>query len=307
MKILIIDSHKSNTRKPANNLHWQNANILANHLGADFIWSYEGVNDNIKSGYDKIIFVHASRYAFISTQWLDLSPRADLFYITNEYNLGEPMLLWSVAKDGRKYTVIANHEPTPSKIVIKYVDKWITEDINSLCYNPREKMKFQQASLFPADGCVYYGSFRKGRIKYFLKYLSDPLVRLSTSSKNLDRFEDLDVKLYGSLARLDWKGAGLSHFRSSLYIEDVITHTNYNYLANRFYEALNFDVVPLFDRSCLNTLKLSGLKDYEDYILDGPSDIKDKGRLKVGRDWHDFAEANRSLCLHRLKGIITGT
>ncbi len=64
MKILIIDSHKSTNNKPQNNLHWKNARIIADHLKADLIWSYKGVNDDIQSGYDKIVFVHASHYAF---------------------------------------------------------------------------------------------------------------------------------------------------------------------------------------------------------------------------------------------------
>ena len=88
MRILIIDSHKSTKPTPATNLHWINAKQLADRLNADLIWSYKGVNDNIKENYDVIIFVHASMYAFTDYEWIEKSPNAKIFYVTNEYNLG---------------------------------------------------------------------------------------------------------------------------------------------------------------------------------------------------------------------------
>ena len=64
MKTLVIDSHKGGP-KLSNNLHLLNAKTIADHLHADLIWSYKGVNDDIKSGYDAIIFNHASHYSFV--------------------------------------------------------------------------------------------------------------------------------------------------------------------------------------------------------------------------------------------------
>jgi hypothetical protein len=129
MRILVIDSHKSSTKAPAENLHWKNAQSIAEALSADLIWSYPGVNDNIEGGYEAIVFVHASHYAFTDYAWLQRSPDAKLFYVTNEYNLGEPRTLWSAVRDGRKYTVIANHPPAPSKLVKRHVEAW-HEDVN---------------------------------------------------------------------------------------------------------------------------------------------------------------------------------
>ena len=40
-KILVIDSHKSSNDKPAENLHWQNARMIADALDADLIWSIQ--------------------------------------------------------------------------------------------------------------------------------------------------------------------------------------------------------------------------------------------------------------------------
>lgn len=58
---LIIDSHKGNLS--SKNLHLTNAHQIARRLDADLICSYVGVNDEIKSGYDNIIFNHASAYS----------------------------------------------------------------------------------------------------------------------------------------------------------------------------------------------------------------------------------------------------
>ena len=71
MKILIIDSHKGSLKEPQN-LHWLNAKQIKDHLislghDVDLIWSYPSVNDNIKSGCDKIIASRAS-YGWLQKQ-----------------------------------------------------------------------------------------------------------------------------------------------------------------------------------------------------------------------------------------------
>lgn len=81
-KILIIDSHKGGKKISVNNLHLQTSHLLAEELDADLIWSYEGVNDDIKENYETIIFNHASAYSFVDYKWLEKSPNAKLFYIT---------------------------------------------------------------------------------------------------------------------------------------------------------------------------------------------------------------------------------
>ena len=75
MKFLIVDSHKGNQSIPQN-LHWLNADKIRNHLVAlghevNLIWSYPTINDAVIGGYDAIIFNHASRYSYISEEWLE--------------------------------------------------------------------------------------------------------------------------------------------------------------------------------------------------------------------------------------------
>lgn len=269
MKFLIIDSHKGNQSTPQN-LHWLNADKLRKHLQSlhhevDLIWSYPSVNDTISDGYDCIIFNHASRYSYISDEWLHKNKDAKLFYITNEYNLGEPLILWSwVKQHDIKFHVIANHDMSASKVVKKYVDSWNVVNLNTLIVENDPTVSTDEFFGFEKQHCVYYGTFRKDRTKYFQKYLTGQVI-VSTHAKNHSKFRDIQV--HGPFCdRIDWSGSGLSNYKTLLYIEDESTHDNYNFLANRFYEALNYNVFPLFDKSCLNTIKKSNY-DIPDYAV----------------------------------------
>lgn len=268
MKFLIIDSHKGSLKEPQN-LHWLNAKQIKDFLiqqghEADLVWSYPTVNDEIKSGYDRIIFNHASHYSYVDYAWLQASPDAKLFHITNEYNLGEPRALWMAVKAGRRYEVIANHSPDISKIVQKYVNNWHFTNLNALIFNPVLPNKQKK-------GCVYYGSFRKDREPSFRKYLKGNVI-VSTHQKNREKFQAIGVS--GPFVdRINWSKDALMDYKTSLYIEDEITHNNYNCLANRFYECLNYNVLPLFDAACKNTIALSGYDVADYFIVDDESSV----------------------------------
>jgi hypothetical protein len=305
MKILIIDSHKGTDKLPSN-LHTLNAKTIADRVGADLVWSYPTVNDNIKSDYDAIVFNHASHYSYVDYAWVEQSPNAKLYYITNEYNLGEPRALWmAVKRAGRKYEVIANHAPKISKIVTKYTTAWHQLNLNALVFDPKD------IPLENKKDCIYYGSYRKGREKYFKQYLSDDVV-VSTHSKNRDKFNALGIAP-NYINRIDWKKDGLAPYKTSLYIEDEITHNNYNYLANRLYEALNYNVVPLFSEECLNTLNISGVnyQNCKEYMVSNTEDIKRltnnlpedyERQLSI---WKDDATVSRHEALQSIEKIIT--
>jgi hypothetical protein len=301
MKTLVIDSHKSSATSIPQNLHWINAKQIADNLGADLIWSYPEVNDNIKSDYDRIIFVHASRYSFEDHAWLEQSPNAELFFVTNEYNLGEPYVLWKAIKRmGRKYTVIANHPSKPSKVVMKYVKDWHIVNLNALCYNEdREHIEMER------NGCVYYGSFRKGRSKYYQKYLDGNKIITSTHSKNHQKYNDLEIEP-NFIPRVNWKKNGLYPYQATLYIEDEITHTYYNNLANRFYESLMYDCPILFDKTCIGTIKNSHYDIGDEFIVDSPDDVleKLKNMPKIPFHWKDIALQEKEICLRQVMDII---
>lgn len=278
--------------------------IIQNHLiekgnEVDLIWSYPTVNDDIKSDYDAIVFTHASHYAFTDYKWLEQSPNAKLYYITNEYNLGEPRTLWMAAKTGRKYTVIANHEGKISKVVRKYTNDWLITNLNVLIYNPPKIT----INSWEESKCIYYGSFRKDRSDYFLKYLNDKVL-LSTHSKNIEKFRQAGATSE-IIKRIDWAKEGIKGYEFSLYIEDVRNHENYNHLANRFYEALNYGVTPLFAKECLNTIKLSGYDIGNDYIINSPDEIYNKRGLLSNPSWLYKAKEEKQAVLQYLTEIIT--
>jgi hypothetical protein len=306
MKILIIDSHKGGP-KLTNNLHLLNANLIAKEINADLIWSYKTVNDDIKSGYDVIIFNHASQYSYVDYAWLQASPNAKLFYITNEYNLGEPRALWMGIKEGRRYDVIANHSNEPSKVVRKYVDNWHITNLNTLVFAP------QELSLEQKSGLIYYGSFRKDRTKYFQKYLQGDIT-VSTHKKNIEKFNSVSVNA-NFIDRVKWCKEGLAQYTTSLYIEDEKTHEHYNHLANRFYEALNYNVLPIFSKECLNTIVKSGYPIHPSTIFNSVEEmhkIKDHlesagiFRYRLLEDYKKNAAIEKKKTIETIKNIIYG-
>ena len=96
----------------------------------------------------------------------------------------------------------------------------------------------------------------------------------------------------------------MSDFKCSLYIEDEKTHKHYNYLANRFYESLNYNCVPLFSKECKNTIDLSGYNIGNEYCIDSPLDIKEKCGLDCNIDWHEMAAKEKKNTLLQLENII---
>jgi hypothetical protein len=304
LKILIIDSHKGSQQTIPQNLHWQNSKILSDYLQADLIWSYPEVNNNIKSNYDAIIFTHASHYSYTDYEWLERSPNAKLYYITNEYNLGEPRTLWMAVKKGRKYEVIANHPHEISKVVMKYVDNWHILNLNSLVYDPKQKDTELNFLDSERKGCIYYGSFRKDRAKYFLKYL-DKNITLSTHSKNLEKFLYVGVTS-NIINRINWSKEGLFLYKQSLYIEDEKTHIYYNYLANRFYEALNYNCTPIFSTECKHTVELSGYTVSDDFYIEDSSQLKEKEILTIPEEWYILARKEKEKALLQIAEIVTG-
>ena len=300
MNVLVIDSHKGSEAEVPSNLHWVNARTIAEYLGAELIWTYPSVNDAIGVGYDKIIFVHASPYSNVDKAWLNNSPDADLYYVTNEYNLGEPTILWKPAKEGRHYTVIANHDPKISKVVTKYTKAWHKINLNALAYNP----DLDYPKGFKSNNCVYYGSFRKGRIPSFQKYLRGGVV-VSTHSKNQDKFKDIGVT-GPFVGRIKWNKHQLQHFESSLYLEDEVTHRSYNYLANRFYEALNYNVPTVFSRECIDNINKSGYEVPRELIATEARYIPRLGGYQVPLGWYEKAWAEKQETLEQIRDIVCG-
>jgi hypothetical protein len=301
--MLIIDSHNAEiNEKKIFNLHLRNSLILKKMFNADLVALPHHLQNK---QYEKIVFVHASNYTksrhfidFILKQKIE----PELWYVCNDYNLGEPTAIWNLCKKyGFKYNVIANHQPEHSKIVTKYVDRWHVCNLNSLIFEPLTPPSFDQVSTFFGTDSdyrtdiVYFGAWRSNREKYFKKYF-DRDFAVSTSKKNIKKYQEKGIHALWS-SRLNWYGnkGTLFDYKSSLYLEDEKTHEWYSHLANRWYEALSYNIPSFFDRSCMNTIEKAKLNYPDCYIVDSLDELREKikaGLLNVDLSEQRYAAMN---------------
>ena len=300
MKIAILDARVGGGRsvEGSHTVAYRNLAILRDELHADLFINPEDIKN--RKDYDVIIcgFGSTSCEKEMSTRFLSDNSSAKIYWLVGEY---EQSTFAPLFYSKREFEVIKNFE---HQIKNKKCTKQHFLNINTLLTkqpNPAKTKKYD---------CIYYGRWRPDRLKYFKKYLNSYMY-LSTASKNIKMF-------YHNLCRpklikpLIWvnRRETLSLFRASLYIEDEYTHNHYNCLGNRFYEALWCNVVPLFDASCINTLKKSGYTDYEWHVVRSTDDIKAKcNEIKEGntgslKKWQSQAVKEKHQVITAIKRLI---
>ena len=294
MKVAILDA-KQGERNPANSftVAYRNLLELKRLFNADLFVSASEIST--KSDYDAIIcgFGSTSTERDKSTDFLVRNKGAKIYWLVGEY---EQSTFAPLFYSKRKFDVIRNFE---HDLKNKMADKQHFVNINTLLYrNPA-------TPIAKKYGAVYYGRWRQDRLPYFKKHLQGS-IHLSTHSKNAKMFHHNGCNPK-YIRPLEWSAGKetLSLFEKSLYIEDKYTHAHYNCLANRFYEALYCNVLPVFDRSCINTLERSGYAGYESLIVDAPKDIDeikhDQGLLWL---WQQQAADEKNEVLSSLKKIL---
>jgi len=314
MKILIIDPHGTKIHEGTTNVHARNSLVLSQYLNADLMYDEETQTEEFSGNkYDAVVFVHTSGYVQVKKllEYLSTVGNPKYFYITNEYNLGDPVTLYSLCKNnGVEYEVIANYPQSimPPFILSKdSISKWNNVNLNSLIYKKIPKI----VELFEPkkSGIIYYGTFRKDRAVYFEKYF-DKRIYVSTSRKNTEKYRaaGLDASFVGAL---QWSGKKrrIDNFKASLYLEDVTTHSNYNYLANRFYEALSFSVPCVFDESCCNTIRLSKYPISSDFIINSKQELHELAEaipedFEYSEEIHAMAEFEKTETLKQIEEIV---
>ena len=281
MKIALIESYpnkKINYNKQID-VHLRNSISISKYLQADLLCEESDFLKAVKKEYDVLILGYATRYSpfHLIRQLIEKNKSAKKFAISNEYNSV------SIVGGFAPYELIMNYEKAEGG---ESVLKTHFVNLNLLMSNKANRI------IEKKYDCVYYGTFRPNRVKYFKIYLRDEIY-LSTSKKNLKKFKHIGCSpRYINKLSFIRGFETLNLFKYSLYIEDEYTHLIFNNLANRWYEAGICNVVMFFDINCRNTVERSEIFHFisqiEYYFVKDYVDLQNKIKeLKMLREDHD--------------------
>lgn len=304
--ILEIYPNKNFDRTKVIDAHLRNSLELEKYLDADLLLTEQDYLKALHKSYDVMILPYAAFYAPFQLigKLCEKNPNAKKVIITNEYNLCP-----TVSTFTPPYTVIANYEKC--KIAKKSVTAFHCVNLNLLLAQKPNALTEKKYD------CIYYGTYRPNRAQYFKKYLQRPMW-VSTSAKNFKKYKHDGCDPF-LIKKLSWeKGAEtLNLFRYSLYIEDEFTHTCFNNLANRWYEAGFCNNVTFFDKSCLNTIAKSELKEHihevSNYVVNSKQELDDKIKecnkefhkhLEIQKSWRSQEMKLRADLLEQIKAIV---
>lgn len=272
---------------------YRNAEILAKELNADILMSK---TDKLKhSDYDVIICTYFNRYTDYETLKTLVRNNQKRFLIRSEYEG-----VHGIFKGFNPYQEICNFE-----IGSNFLN---TNLLIAKAPNELTQKKYD---------CIYYSRHRADRMKYCKEYLQGSIY-LSTHPKNHKHFFHAGCKPK-LIKHIDWtpKKETLNLFRYSLYIEDAYTHSIFNNLANRWYEAGFCNNVVFFDVNCLNTIRKSEIAEYENeiqyYIVSTHEELQNKIKecnkdfeyhLNIQKGWRVNEMKHREDMINKLTEII---
>jgi hypothetical protein len=314
MKIALLDI-KVGTKVGSNftAVNMRNMLILQKELGGDFYYSTDQLINNNKQ-YDAFIFGFAGRNSEIEKQieFINKSKNYKLFWLVGEYEQNDyPALFYICKRNGIKYNLIKNYSKKEKR---ELINRQFELNLNLLITKAPNKLTDKKYD------CIYYGRWREDRAEYFKKYIQNGIY-LSTSTKNMKKFKHEGCKPK-YLDTISWtpKKETLNLFRYSLYIEDKYTHSVFNNLANRWYEAGFCNVVVFFDVNCWNTIRKSEISYFEDqikdYIVKDYESLQEKinycnidfeKHLAIQKSWRIAELQLRSDMIKQLKNIINET
>ena len=176
-------------------------------------------------------------------------------------------------------------------------------NLNVLKY--RGSLEDKVRGSFVKRPLIYWGgSVRKGRVKYFKKYLNDERIVFSVSKKQVPRYRDLGIDRCSFVDTVDWgysrkTGVYLTDYEATIYLEDELTHEVWNYPANRFYEALEYGLGVFFAEECENTVRKMREMGYviDDWWVVGSVDevFRKLTSLEFKERRKEFLEVNRKV------------
>jgi len=259
-------------------VHVKNAVILKDYLGCDFISHAEHIPSVIDKSYDAIICVYASPYMKYNAylEILDRNPEAKIFWMMNDHDVEDNILLrkWTI-KYSKQYDMICNNprsgyrdwilkKKVNEKTLNDWINNWYTVNLNTLVFDENKYLETKNNQS--KDEILYYGTFRKNRIKDMKDY-NNVSYRLSSNRRNHLKYQSAGITAK-FIEKLVWDGSKcdlfepvgmrLKDFMLSIYFEDEHTHENYAFMANRFYECLMNNTLMVYDYRCQRTIDLSG-------------------------------------------------
>ena len=248
-----------------------------------FIRNSKFVRDNIKGTYfidcseydkfreevDNVIVAYGAFYADFQalTRLLDRYEDKRFFYLVNEYGL---------LPNGDVYRYLIKHN-------YEMLANYVKECNGASHYHDFHVVNFNVSAhrglkTIPFDkrpfDLIYWGRYRPDRVDYFKRYLHNCTV--SSAKKNQINFEQLGQKIkIVDVVNFD-ENSILNQYKFSIYIEDVYTHNHFNHLADRFYESVDFGMIPLFDVNARKNVELSGYKVPDYYFVENYEQLTKK-------------------------------
>jgi hypothetical protein len=279
MSTLIIESceKRIDENSTTSIVHVKNSLILKNYLNCDFVSHESEIDAAMQKQYNNIICAYSSPYMKYNkyVKILNNNPNANMYWLVNDHDIEDSILLrkWLLANN-KPYNMICNNprngyrgwilrKKINGSILNDWIKDWHTFNLNVLIF---DLATFYETYNCNKEGIIYYGTYRKHRIKDMLDY-NNVNYFLSSSAKNHKKYQDAGVNAK-FIEKLIWEeknfdmfepvGLRLRDYKYSIYFEDEHTHTNYAYMANRFYECLMNNVLMFFDARCNLVIEKSG-------------------------------------------------
>ncbi len=298
--IITSTNRKGSCESTSVMVHCRNALTLSRALGWDLIEGEEDAH-KLDNKYDNIICNYASFYMPWKAYFeriMDTQRDARLWWMVNDHDVEDNVLLRNILKATgckRTYGVISNNsrEGFRQWILRKWIDKgvrrlndcideWHTINLNALTFEDRTMDRYAPNSfdLLPLSyPTIYWGSWRKWRLPYYQRY-AHPEIFFSTSAKNRKKLEANGCGDYTFIDKLQWGRDGtLARSNVTVYLEDPHTHDNYAFPANRFYEAISYDVNVYIDKHCRKNAERFGYDGLE--YVDNPMLL-----TRLASRWH---------------------
>lgn len=311
MRVLLLDANRLGANGPGTPEatrttyiacpKWRAVWSIAQAIGADIAWRSPKVDPDVRGGYDVVIFNRALPGIKDNAAWIAANPDAKLFHVTNDYAVTGAALYVAARELNRPVSTIANYVRAKSTPAGRMADRWLTANVNALVYEP------DRVTVPPrGTGCVYYGAARYGRQLLFQKYLTGHVTVCGPENLQSE-FRALGVEGPFYPSRVPWHKAGLTPWASSLYLEDSVTPDYSPFLSNRFYEALSYDVYPVFVDECRRTIGTGGYEIPAELVVSSPDEIPAASAYEdagVMRAWRKQAADERQRVLGQIAAFI---